>query len=199
MRRTFRAKPLSQGAFNCISSDKLYLREKGVQAFACMKLELKQVFDNIGESIKFDYPMDLSEYELFSIYPFITPVNVKGEVFNRAGIVYLNYSQSFTLKLNCDRCLESFTNEFNNSYEQILVSSLENDFDNDEYILVDNNKLDLDELSLSDILLNLPAKLLCSRDCKGLCVKCGANLNQTDCLCVKKEIDPRLSILSELL
>lgn len=162
-----------------------------------MIIELKQVFDIIGESIKIDYSIDLSDYELFDDRPFITPVSVKGEIFNRAGVVYLNYSNSFTLKLNCDRCLEGFTMDFNNSYEQILVSNPETD--NDEYIIVDNKKLDIDELCLSDILLNLPSKLLCSRDCKGLCPKCGANLNQTDCLCVKKEIDPRLSILGELL
>lgn len=162
-----------------------------------MIIELKQLFDIVDESIKFDYPMDLSDYELFSIYPFITPVNVKGEFLNRAGIVTLTYTASFTLRLNCDRCLESFEREFCNSSEQILVTRLSTD--NDEYLLVDNYKLDLNELCLSDILLNLPSKLLCSRDCKGLCSKCGANLNQTDCLCVKKEIDPRLAVLGELL
>lgn len=162
-----------------------------------MIIELKQIFDVVGESIKFDYPMDLSDYELFSIHPFITPVNVKGEVFNRAGIVTIKYTSSFTLKLNCDRCLESFERKFQIPSEQILVTKLSND--NEEFLLVKDFKLDIDELCLSDILLNLPSKLLCSPDCKGLCPKCGANLNRTDCLCVKKEIDPRLAVLGELL
>ena len=162
-----------------------------------MIIELKQLFDIVDESIEFDYPMDLSDYELFSIYPFITPVHIKGKFLNRASIVTLCYSASFTLKLNCDRCLESFEREFKIDSEHILVKSLNTD--SDEYLLIENNRLDLNELCLSDVLLNLPSKLLCSSDCKGLCPKCGVNSNQTDCLCVTKEIDPRLAVLGELL
>lgn len=162
-----------------------------------MILECKQLFDIVGEVKAFEYPMDLSDYELFLTKPFITPVLVKGTAVNRAGIVSLCYTVSFTLALSCDRCLDAFTREFQYSIEQTLVSSLSTD--NDEYILVAGNKLDLDELVLFDILLNLPSKLLCSRDCKGLCSVCGANLNQTACLCKTKEIDPRLAVLSDLL
>ncbi len=162
-----------------------------------MIIELKQVFDIVDESLEFDYSLDLSDYELFSDKPFISPVNVKGKVFNRAGIVSLNYTSDFTLKLHCDRCLEVFNRDYHFSFEQILVTKLNTD--NDEYILVNDFKLDLDELCLSDILLNLPSKLLCSHDCKGLCIKCGINLNQQSCLCKKNEVDPRLEVLSQLL
>ncbi len=162
-----------------------------------MIIELKQVFDIVDESVSFDYEYDLSDYELFNDKPFITPVNVKGEVANRAGVVSLNYTTDFTLQLHCDRCLEVFTRDFHYDFNQILVTELNND--NDEYIVIENYKLDLDEVCYSDILLNLPSKLLCSHDCKGLCPKCGVNLNQTSCLCKKTEIDPRLAILSQLL
>lgn len=162
-----------------------------------MIIELKQIFDVLDDSIEFEYNMDMSDYELFSTHPFITPVHVKGGVLNRAGIVTLRYTTDFTLKLICDRCLDEFTKEFKYSNEQILVVSLSTD--NDEYIVVENHRLDMDELCLSDILLNLPSKLLCSRDCKGLCPKCGVNKNKTECLCTDKEVDPRLAVLSELL
>lgn len=162
-----------------------------------MIIELKQVFDNLDESLSFKYDYDLSEYELFNSKPFVTPVEIKGEVFNRAGIVQLIYSIDFTMKLPCDRCLEVFTRDFHFDFKQILVTELNDD--NDEYIVVENYQLDLNEVCFSDILLNLPSKLLCSRDCKGLCSKCGVNLNQKSCLCKKTEIDPRLAVLSQLL
>lgn len=162
-----------------------------------MIIELKQVFDNLDESLSFQYDYDLSEYELFNSKPFVTPVEIKGEVFNRAGIVELVYSIDFTMKLPCDRCLEVFTRDFHFDFEQILVTELNDD--NDEYIVIENYQLDLNEVCFSDILLNLPSKLLCSRDCKGLCSKCGVNLNQKSCLCKKTEIDPRLAVLSQLL
>lgn len=162
-----------------------------------MILECKQLFDIVGELVTIDFSIDLSDYELFLTKPFTSPVKVLGKAVNSAGVVTLSYTTDFTLSLNCDRCLEPFLQDFHFSDEQILVSSLSTD--SDEYILVDGNSLDLDELVLSDILLNLPSKLLCSRDCKGLCSKCGANLNQTTCLCEKKQIDPRLAALSDLL
>ena len=73
----------------------------------------------------------------------------------------------------------------------------END-DYDDYIVVENNVLDLDELVNEECQLFLPAKMLCKEDCKGLCQKCGKNLNYEKCECAK-EIDPRLAALSDLL
>ena len=46
-----------------------------------------------------------------------------------------------------------------------------------------------------EFLLAAPVKPLCREDCKGLCPKCGANLNQGDCGCDKDRLDPRLAVL----
>ena len=47
-------------------------------------------------------------------------------------------------------------------------------------------------------MLNLDSKLLCREDCKGLCSRCGKNLNLGPCDC-RKEPDPRLAALAQLL
>jgi uncharacterized protein len=44
----------------------------------------------------------------------------------------------------------------------------------------------------------VPTQVLCRDDCKGLCAKCGANLNLADCDCEDKEIDPRWAELKRL-
>jgi uncharacterized protein len=46
--------------------------------------------------------------------------------------------------------------------------------------------------------LALPMKPLCSATCKGLCVHCGANLNQGPCACAPQWTDPRLAVLKEI-
>lgn len=161
-------------------------------------IELKRFFENEDEEISLNCEFDLSGYELFESKPFITPVKITGLIKNRAGIVTLSYDIRFVLRLNCDRCLDTFEREFCFSQEHILVLRLDSE-DDDDFIVVEEGKLHLDELVLSDILLTLPSKLLCSEDCKGLCFKCGVNLNNSDCLCSKKEVDPRLSVLSDLL
>ena len=162
-----------------------------------MKLELKQIFELVGERLPIEYDVDLSDYELYNTKPFATPVHVTGEVFNEAGVVQISYTVRFTLKLPCDRCLDIFTRDYEYSFQEILVN--EENPENDEYIPVPGCLLELDDLVLSDVLLSLPAKQLCREDCKGLCPKCGVNWNHETCQCSQKEVDPRLAVLGELL
>lgn len=162
-----------------------------------MSIDLKQLFENVGERREIDYALDLTGYELFGTHPFFAPVAVKGQIVNRAGVVTLTMAVTVNLRVNCDRCLEEFEREYNYSFEHVLVNELNTD--SDEFILLEQFQLDLDDLVLSDILLNLPSKLLCSEDCKGLCSKCGQNLNKGSCDCQDKFVDPRFAVLGELL
>ena len=59
----------------------------------------------------------------------------------------------------------------------------DNNLENDEYIVADNESIDLKEIAISDLLLQLPSKILCDEDCKGLCFSCGCNLNESQCDC----------------
>lgn len=164
-----------------------------------VKLDLRQIFDIVGEEKSFDYEFDLTDYELYGVRPFIKPVSVKGRVYNEAEMVLISYSAAFRLRLPCDRCLDEFERDCRYAFEEVLV--LEESEEHEEYVVVPDAKLDMDALCLSDILLNLPYKQLCDlgEDCKGLCPKCGANQNHTGCNCSHKEVDPRLAALGELL
>ena len=71
--------------------------------------------------------------------------------------------------------------------------------DSDTILLVPGMKLDLDELVYSEVMMSLPMKHLCNAECKGICFKCGKNLNEGKCDCPEKEIDPRLQALADLL
>ncbi len=51
--------------------------------------------------------------------------------------------------------------------------------------------IDLDPLVREQLLLALPGYPVCREDCKGLCPKCGANLNERDCGCDRHVPDPR--------
>jgi uncharacterized protein len=61
----------------------------------------------------------------------------------------------------------------------------------------EGDAVDLDELVREQILLGLPSRRLCREECKGLCPKCGADLNAGDCSCEQGEADPRWSALAE--
>ncbi len=56
----------------------------------------------------------------------------------------------------------------------------------------------LEDVLREQILLALPAKILCTEDCKGLCPDCGRNRNTDPCDCATVPADPRWSSLQEI-
>ncbi len=151
-----------------------------------MILDLRQIYDVVGESLDIDYTVNDEDILRPQGISFPGGVAVKALVSNRAGIVSLTGSAVAVLKAPCDRCLRIFERELSCELDYILVRSV-NSEDNDEFIVTPGDTLDLDELVSSDILLNIPAKLLCSEDCKGLCPHCGADLNISPCDCAERQ------------
>lgn len=163
-----------------------------------MLLDLKRVFTNEDELLPFEYRLDFTGIDLNGYKPFVSPVSVKGQVQNRAGVIHLDTKVEFDFSISCDRCMVQTDKKYQYSFSHVLVVSL-NDEDNDSFIQVDNYQLDLDELIRTDILLELPTKFLCKPDCKGLCPVCGKNLNIGSCNCNPHQIDPRLGVLKQLI
>ena len=81
--------------------------------------------------------------------------------------------------------------------DSLVAHELEDD-ENDEIILLEGTELDLDEVVTTAYILAMDTKNLCSDDCKGLCAKCGVDLNVETCRC-KPDVDPRLAALAQLL
>ena len=52
---------------------------------------------------------------------------------------------------------------------------------------------------INNFLMNVSGKYLCKEDCKGLCSKCGQDLNVGECNCSDEEIDPRWAALAEIM
>ncbi|MBO5411208.1 MAG: DUF177 domain-containing protein [Clostridia bacterium] len=162
-----------------------------------MILDLEPIFNTEGLVREFAYDLDLSAEEFDGSRPFGAPVKVSGSVGNYTGIVELRASADFVLDLICDRCAKPIRVELSMPVNHTLVTHL-NDETNDELLLVNELRFNLDELVTEDIFLDMPSKFLCSKDCKGLCPTCGKDLNEGSCSC-EKEIDPRLAALKQLL
>ena len=144
-----------------------------------MKINLKQLFSIVGESRDFAYEIGTNELSDIRGYSFASPVAVKGRLYNRAGVVYLEYSVELTLLVTCDRCLKEFERAYHYDFDHIVVPSANSD--NDDYIVADGESIELNEAAVTDLLLQLPTKNLCKDDCKGLCMVCGCDLNESNC------------------
>jgi len=56
----------------------------------------------------------------------------------------------------------------------------------------------LEDVLREQVVLSLPARSLCQPDCKGLCPRCGQNLNEMQCRCDEAPADPRWLALEGL-
>ena len=162
-----------------------------------MIIELESIFNTDGSSYEFDYELSLSHISVAGANPLKAPVKVKGMVKNNTGIVTLGASVELVYSAQCDRCAEVAEKTFNYEFSHNLIASLSNE-DNDDFLVVSDMRLDLDELIEEDVNLELPTKFLCDDECKGICTMCGKNLNKAKCDC-KKPIDPRLEGLLQFL
>ena len=162
-----------------------------------MLLDVRRIVNTPGGRIDFRFEADFSDVDFGGVCPAVRPVLVEGQVRNIAGMLRLHFELDTTLSAVCDRCGEPFESPFHYAREYLLATELE-DEENDEILLLTDGAVDVGELSREAFILNMPAKMLCREDCRGLCPGCGANLNREACRC-KKEIDPRLAKLAQLL
>ena len=162
-----------------------------------MRLDLREIIHVPDAQKSFQLQLDLSDLEFYGRKPISRPVLAEGSVTNHAGALVLEGTARSLLDLACDRCGKEFSREKVVELNSLVAQELE-DEENDEILLLDGTELDLDQVVREAFVLAMDTKNLCSDDCKGLCPKCGADLNQGPCSC-RPETDPRWAALSQLL
>ncbi len=164
-----------------------------------MQLDFTNLLNSSADEINIDYHINADDFMYDTYKPLKNGVEVKGRAYQKVGVVYLDLDVNFDFFGVCDRCADDIEKKYDISLNKIIVNAMENENDDyDDYVVVENNLLDLDEFINEEIQLFLPAKMLCKDDCKGLCQNCGKNLNYEKCECAK-EVDPRLAALADLL
>ena len=162
-----------------------------------MRFDVKPILRDPAKRLPFQFEMDLTDMEFSGRYPISRPVTVEGEVYSSADVLHLDLTARTELDAMCDRCGREFVQDKVVPYSCMLAHELQ-DEDNDEIVLLENDQVDVGDLARTAFILGMDTKTLCSEDCKGLCTRCGADLNLGPCSC-KKEVDPRLAALAKLL
>ena len=168
-----------------------------------MKINVANLADRPGEEIPFEFTTNAGEIDAIAdTYSFEGDIIVRG-VYVHTGRCYRFTGQiSCTKSFVCDRCLEpsslqqvhEFNEEFQRGSEPVSggeKAKIVNYFDGDV--------IDLSPVVRDVLLSDQPLNNICNADCRGLCLKCGANLNHGDCGCDRTVIDPRLAALQQLL
>lgn len=111
------------------------------------------------------------------------------------------------VELTCNRCLGQFRHPLKINFEEEFLPTVDVVSgaplplpEESGYFTIDErHTLDLTEAIRQYAVMAIPMKVLCDKDCAGLCPKCGKNLNQGKCDCLAQEMDPRWSELTKLL
>lgn len=137
-------------------------------------LDLAEVTKSVGEVFDVDYSYDFEDYEV----PF-SNARIKGQFSNIDTYVYAKLSFSGTFNTVCDRCLDEAVVNLSGDLDTVVDVN----GSKDDSIVVENGKADLQDTLYFALVLEIPSKILCKEDCKGLCYKCGKNLNHEQCEC----------------
>ncbi len=164
-----------------------------------MLLGLSKIIDCPGASVDFSTSVDLSDLRYGNSFPVSEPVLASGTVRNTAGVLVMTGTVRTTIHGICDRCAGDFDRLVEIPMNVVLVTELSNEEDEDEWVFpLEGDNADLEDIVRTVFVLNLDSKLLCREDCKGICPRCGKNLNGGPCDC-RKEPDPRFAALKQLL
>lgn len=138
-------------------------------------------------------------------YKLTSPVILNGKISKTNKGLFLDCNVEFTLIDNCARCLNEVEVKLSYPIQGFLIKEEvdENEVEEFDVYTYINDEVDFINLIEQTLDFNLPQRVLCSEDCKGLCSTCGTNLNNEVCSCDEVAndedvIDPRFAKLKEM-
>ena len=172
-----------------------------------MKLDLRPLLAG-DRLLNFDYEISLdntSEDPGSFLYGvgFPSPMKVVGDITNTAGYMRMNLTLSVDYTAECARCLAPVSGQFTLDLEKTVAPrnllDTQDEDKLDDYAIIEDGFLDMDATLIEQLEMEFPIRFLCKDDCRGLCQRCGKNLNEGACNCKNDEIDPRLAPLKKIL
>ena len=164
-----------------------------------MTINISGIFKELGGKMPVECELDLSEVDfLGGMYEFTEPVKVSGTVSNNGKSFILRADCNAKVKTSCARCLKDIIVPVSFGVDENLIRDDGEEIVDEDVIVFEGNGFELDEIILNAFLMNVSGRYLCSEDCKGLCPKCGADLNEGECDC-PEDIDPRWAGLLDIM
>ncbi len=141
---------------------------------------------------------------------FISPIKLSVELKAIGKMYRMSGSFNTDVLLNCSLCLSEFRKTLNEVFDMAFAHSGSDTTDEDDYkdkeltaeeigiTYFDGEEIDFKDPLQQQLIMSLSQRPLCKKTCKGLCQKCGANLNDGDCRCTKDQINAGFEILKGL-
>lgn len=168
-----------------------------------MKISLTKLFAQDGKSEQYKIPI---ESEKFSIggedYQVVEkhPVHL-GLTHEGNRVITITGEAELTMDIPCARCLTSVNTPFHLEFDEqvdLNLSEEEREEKEEDSSFIDGDELSVDELVRNELIIQWPIRVLCKDDCKGICSRCGVNLNFQTCDCDTTGLDPRMAAIKDI-
>ena len=129
-------------------------------------------------------------------------VRVQADLEKTGHQLHLRAGAQTRVQCTCDRCVDEFQSPLSTHFEIVYLMGENPGPPGSEaevqYLGPEMNVIDLGEDVRQFLILAVPQKLLCKDDCRGLCPKCGSNMNNVRCNCPTEDVDPRWEVLKKM-
>lgn len=161
-------------------------------------MNLTEFFNQEGKREIKEIPFPLEEFqgEKIQNHPTLTLV-IMNQGKGKAGI---EGDAELEFFLSCDRCLKEVTEHLHLNFSRTIYApeAITDEEMKEDQQFVNEYELNIAELLEEELQLSWPSKVLCCEDCKGICKKCGHNLNEGDCDCDDFVPDIRFANLMDI-
>lgn len=165
-----------------------------------MLLNLTDVLTSEGKTRTEEVVMEMTAFESRAgRFPFVEKSLLNLTLCNVGeGKAELCGHAELTQLMNCDRCLKEVPVQITLEFTRSVDMAEGTDSEESDLELINGCQLNIEALVYSELLMNQPEKVLCKPDCKGICKKCGKDLNEGDCGCDTFVPDPRMAVLQDI-
>ena len=178
-----------------------------------MEIHLEQIkedglaldFENSAET----FPI-LAEMVANSECEFVAPIRANLQALRIGDLVEISGDIETSVRLPCSRCLRLFETPLKSNFaltymqhtsdvtEDIEPQEIELSAEDMGIVYFQGEKINLKDGIQEQVVMEFPLRPLCNMDCKGLCPKCGADLNEAPCDCNRKPSSEHFAVLKKL-
>ena len=159
-----------------------------------MKINVSGILKTEGASLEIKFDGSLEELNSIGMdIKFGDSINFIGHIENNKSILKLSGKLKVKYTVLCFRCLIEVDKSLDLFINENFAANIKTD--DLEVYEYEGKFVEIDKMLIDNIILNIPMKQLCSQTCKGLCQRCGINLNEKTCDCKDDDINPNLEVL----
>lgn len=168
-----------------------------------MLIDLSEILSLEGKTQVHEAPVSMDSFQSkLGSFPVMKKEPISLTITNTGKkVLKIEAKGSITVSIPCDKCLKDVPTEFDIDFEQEIdmqASKEDRIKDLDEINYVTGCSLDVEQLVHNEILIHWPLRVLCKEDCRGICPKCGKDLNEGSCECDQTSPDPRMAVISDI-